>query len=69
VKIRVPPSSTEIFVDGARLTFPAKSGGPGLPPPPHAEIPKKERITTAENRPRERNLPMHSSSNLAVILQ
>ncbi len=69
VKINVPPRTIEISVEGLSVTFPAKSGVPALRPPPHPELHKDNRIAKAGNSPHERNLPMHSSSDLAVILQ
>jgi hypothetical protein len=68
VKIMVPPRTIEVLMEGLREIFPANRGGPALLLPPQAEKFQQVRIATAKNRP-ERNLPMHPSSNLAVILR
>jgi hypothetical protein len=67
-KMTVPPNTKERFAEGVRRIFPANSGGPAFAPPPQANRVQQRNITVAEDRPNQRNLPMHSSSNLAVIL-
>src|SRR4051812_17040153 len=68
VKFIVPPNTRDVLREGVRVTFPANSGGPAFEPPPQPEKLHKKRIATAQYGPPERNLPMHSSSNVAVIL-
>jgi len=67
-KLNVFPSVNEVFDDGLRLMRPGNRGGPGLAPPPHPVMGNKERMVTARLRPIGRNLPMHSSPKLTVIL-
>src|SRR5690348_7300584 len=63
VKLSVLPSSREVGVAGARVTFPGKRGGPALEPPPHPAMVKRAKIGNISQRPVERDLPMHSSSS------
>jgi hypothetical protein len=62
--VRVLPSNSEELSEGVKLMRPAKSGGPGLLPPPHAASAKRKMV--ANNRPRtfERNLPIEPRRSL-----
>jgi hypothetical protein len=69
----VAPSTTEALLLGVRLTFPGKSGGPDLEPPPQPLMLNRKRMATANrkiaieqlmrpDRTVHRDLPMHPSS-------
>ena len=66
LKTSVPPRAREVLVVGVRVMCPANSAVPPFLLPPHPAKVMKERIVTAKNRPRKRNLPMHPSSHLAT---
>src|SRR5580704_3622263 len=68
VKFRVPPRFRDVVGPGLSVTLPAKRGGPGLDPPPHAGKPSSKETINTDHRPLERNLPMHSSLVVSMVL-
>jgi hypothetical protein len=59
LKMRTEPCVSEVLLEGSRLIFPGKRGGPALPPPPQPLTVHSERSATANRQALERDLPMH----------
>jgi hypothetical protein len=65
-KASVPPTVSDKLDEGVRLMRPGNRGGPGWEPPPHPAMVKKEQRATARRKLGQGNLPMHSSSFIAI---